>query len=379
MGIATRATTARSRSSKRYDFGHVPRHGTNTEKKRSLCIESTRANGRTADALAILSPVARPKFGRASTHGTVTLTGFVAIIVATALPPATPSEGSSRIFSPSRPAIAQCEGQDVPRPSAGECVDFRDVSPYVDPGDGAYRAGLDRGNWVTAGEGTLELLAIHVIDNGEGDSWPHGPHGNLFFDFFLPDEPTDVSRDGAHHRRVTTPRALRGPHRTHGFTDEWLDDELLTFRDAGLFRWGSSRGTEDEVVMRIYETDSHAEDGFLGRRNDVMGMARIDRAASERPEGVWVTFHSLTNDHPRRTREAVAVRALVRTRGPEEPESAATVLARACAGGGAGAVARRAPASLCAPFERAPVLTARDPAPRQAEPAVFPATLLNLR
>lgn len=320
----------------------------------------------------MLSAVARPYFGRASTHGTVTLTGLVAIVVATALPPATPSEGSSRIFSSEAPAIAQCEGTDVARPLAAECVDFEDVSPFVDPGDGAYRAGLDRGNWVTAREGTLELLAIHVIDNGEGPSWPHGPHGNLFFDFFRPDEPMDISPDGAHRRRVSEPRALRGPHRTHGITDEWLDDEFLTYRDAGLLRWGSAEGTEDAVVMRIYETDSHAEDGFLGRRNDILGMARVDRAASERPEGVWVTFRALTNDHPRRAGSTVAARALVRTRREGEREPTPVAIARACE-----AQPGPAPASLCAPFEASgdAGLPAAG-APSEPESAVYPATLL---
>lgn len=318
----------------------------------------------------MLGAVARPWFsGRASAQGTVTLSGLVAIVVATALPPATPSEGSSRVFAPDRPAVAQCAGSEVTRPDAGECVAFRDVSPFVDPSDGAYRAGLDRGNWVRARPGTLELLAIHVIDNGEGSSWPHGPHGNLFFDFFAADEPTDVSRDGAHRRALGAPRVLRGPHRTHGITDEWLDDELLTYRDAGLFRWGARPGSEDAVVMRIFETDSHAEDGFLGRRNDVMGMARIDRAATERPEGAWVTFRALTNDHPRVLRGDVAIRALVRTRPARDDAPVASVITRACA-----LVDGSAPAPICAPHDGASRATAAA-TPEPVRATTFPATL----
>jgi hypothetical protein len=166
----------------------------------------------------MLSAVARPRFGRGRTHGTVTFTGLVTIVIATALPPATPSEGSIRTFLPEVPVWSQCTGREVLRPSAGECVGYDDATPFLDPADGVYRAGLDRGNWVAPRDGTLELLAIHVIDNGEGDGWPHGPHGNLYFDFFRPDEPTDVSADGADRRRITEPRILRGPHRTrqHG-------------------------------------------------------------------------------------------------------------------------------------------------------------------
>jgi hypothetical protein len=304
----------------------------------------------------------------------VTLTGLVTIVIATALPPAMPSEGSIRTFLPEVPVRAQCAGREVLRPSAGECVAYDDASPFLDPTDGVYDAGRDRGNWVTPGDDTLELLAIEVIDNGEGSGWPHGPQGNLFFDFFRPDEPTDVSPDGAHRRRIAEPRVLRGPHRTHGITDEWLDDELVAFRDAGLFRWGAAPGTEDAVVMRIFETDSHAEDGFLGRRNDVLGMTVVDRAATTRPEGVWVTFHPFTNDHPRRVRPEVAIRALVRTgRGApsERHASRSEILARSCADDPS------APAAVCAPF--AEPLPERPTVTRTAtpRPPIFPASLFR--
>ncbi|MBC7173714.1 MAG: hypothetical protein H5U40_14840 [Polyangiaceae bacterium] len=119
--------------------------------------------------------------------------------------------------------------------------------------------------------------------------------------------------------------------------------------------------------MRIYETDSHAEDGFIGRRNDVMGMVVIDRAASERPEGVWITFHTFTNDHPRRAREEVAIRALVRTRtATTEQEPIAAILARACTVDG--------PPSLCAPWEGGTPTAPHENVVVEA-PSLFPATL----
>jgi hypothetical protein len=303
----------------------------------------------------------------------VSLTGLVTIVIATALPPAKPSEGSIRTFLPEVPAWSQCAGREVARPLAGECVDYDDATPFLDPGDGAYRASLDRRNWLTPGEGTLELLAVHVVDNGEGDGWPHGPQGNLLFDFFRPDEPTAASPDGADRRRITPPRVLRGPHRTHGKTDEWLDDELLAYRDAGLFRWGSAPGTRDAVVMRIFETDSDSEDGFLGRRNDVLGMTVIDRAATERPEGAWVTFHHYTNAHPRRAQAGLTIRALVRTRrrGISRRWASRGFIEASC-GGDPGA-----PSSLCAPYDAPlpaePVVTRT----KRATPPLFPATLIR--
>ena len=75
------------------------------------------------------------------------------------------------------------------------------------------------------------------------------------WDVFGPFEPLMESRDGATKRRVQESFVLRGPHRTHGTTDEWLDDEALMYSGAGLFRWGSQPGTRDAVVLRVWESD----------------------------------------------------------------------------------------------------------------------------
>jgi hypothetical protein len=317
----------------------------------------------------------------------VSFTGLVTIVIATALPPAAPSEGSIRAFLPEVPVWSQCAGREVARPITGECVDYDDATPFLDPERGVYRAALDRRNWLEVRDGTLELLAVHVIDNGEGKGWPHGPQGNLLFDFFRPDEPRLVSRDDADQRRVASPRVLRGPHRTHGNTDEWLDDELVAYRDAGLFRWGSAPGTDDAVVMRIFETDSDSEDGFLGRRNDVLGMSLIDRAATEGPDGTWVTFHHFTNGHPRRAEPGVTIRALVRTRRGAASRWRHANGSKGAAPRLASRVARLeascasdpdAPSSLCAPYE-AP-LEAPPPSTPRAKvraPPLFPAALIR--
>ena len=156
-----------------------------------------------------------------------------------------------------------------------------------------------------------------MIDNGEGDEQPHGPHGNLYWDVFGAFEPLMRSPDGADKRRVQSQHVLRGPHRTHGATDEWLDDESMMYSGAGLFRWNAAPGTADAVVLRIWESDG-SEDGFLGRRNDVLGMEYIRRKDTESPCGLWVPFHTYTNDHPRRRSSEIALWLLLRTR-PSEP------------------------------------------------------------
>lgn len=209
---------------------------------------------------------------------------------------------------------AFCPGKTIVRPREDAC-DNHKLSPFLDE-CGRYRGDMDRPNALEVAADVLQLCAAHVIDNGEGKGWPHGPYGNLYWDMFNPDEPLQQSRDGAHKRRITSPHTLRGPHRTHGTTDEWLDDELLTYHAFGLFRWGTTAATGSQVVLRVWESDSQSEDGnWLGRRNDVLGMELVDRAATEAANGVWVDLHRYTNSHPRRRTGKVAIQMLLKTGG----------------------------------------------------------------
>lgn len=211
-----------------------------------------------------------------------------------------------------------CGAGAVLEPSRGRCSVWKDLSPKVDKNAGFYRAERDRKNWVPLDHGSvLELLAAYVIDNGEGDEEPHGPHGNLHWDVFGPFEPLMESRDGANDRRVMTSSVLRGPHRTHGTTDEWLDDEALMYSGAGLFRWGSQPGTDDAMVMRVWESDGSEDGSAVGRRNDVLGMEYIRRQDTENECGTWVPFHRYTNGHPRKRTSHPALWLLVRTRSPQ--------------------------------------------------------------
>lgn len=202
----------------------------------------------------------------------------------------------------------------VLEPGRGRCAVFNDISPKVDKNGGFYRADRDSKNWVPLdGGNVLELLAAYVVDNGEGDEELHGPHGNLHWDVFGPFEPLMESKDGAGGRRVASSSVLRGPHRTHGTTDEWLDDEALMYSGAGLFRWGAQPGTRDAVVLRVWESDA-SEDGALGRRNDVLGMEYIRRQDTENECGKWVAFHRYTNSHPRKRTSHAVLWLLLRTR-----------------------------------------------------------------
>jgi hypothetical protein len=205
----------------------------------------------------------------------------------------------------------------VLEPGRSRCGVFNDISPQIDKNGGFYRADRDRKNWVPLdGGNVLELLAAYVVENGEGDEELHGPHGNLHWDVFGQFEPLMESKDGARGRRVAESSVLRGPHRTHGTTDEWLDDEALMYSGAGLFRWGSQPGTSDAVVLRVWESDG-TEDGALGRRNDVLGMEYIRKQDTENACGKWVSFHRYTNGHPRKRTAEPVLWLLVRTRSAQ--------------------------------------------------------------
>lgn len=200
-----------------------------------------------------------------------------------------------------------CLRATVLRPWLGTCQPFSDLSPNRDY-SGAYNGAADRPNTLPATADTLQVCGMYVIDNGEGSGGVHGPMGNLYIDIFDSSEPLLTSANGADRRRIGQPRQLRGPHRTHGTTDEWLDDELQRYQQFGAFSWGD----RSALIVRIWESDG-SEDGSWGRRNDVLGMERVSRVAT-RP-GLWVPLHTYTNDHPRRRTAAVSGWIYLKTGG----------------------------------------------------------------
>jgi hypothetical protein len=200
-----------------------------------------------------------------------------------------------------------CPRSTVLRPWQRRCEPFGDLSPRRDS-YGSYVGLSDRPNTLAVDSNTLQVCGMYVSDNGEGNDWPHGPYGNLYVDFFSATEPLASSADHADGRRISGPRQVRGPHRTHGTTDEWLDDEFQRYQDFGVLRWG----TRSSVVLRVWESDG-SEDGSWGRRNDVLGMERVSKAATV--NGTWIPLHKYTNDHPRRRTSAVTGWIFVKTGG----------------------------------------------------------------
>lgn len=182
-----------------------------------------------------------------------------------------------------------------------------DLSPRRDA-SGILDGRRDRPNSIAVDSDVLQVCSAHIFDNGEGDAWPHGPIGHIYIDFFASTEPLAESVDRADQRRLGSRRRLRGPHRTHGDRDEWLDDELQRYQHFGVFQWSG----RDAVVTRIWESDG-SEDGRWGRRNDVIGMELVNRA--DTLQGQWLPLHAYTNGHPRRRTSRVKGWLLVKTGG----------------------------------------------------------------
>ncbi|HCU25189.1 MAG TPA: hypothetical protein DF383_09235 [Deltaproteobacteria bacterium] len=190
-------------------------------------------------------------------------------------------------------------------------------SPSPNLINGIYECGLDAGNWHLWGTQVLTLLEAKCFDNGEGDEPPHGPFGHIYIDFFEANEDLNSLSDNMDQRRIPmlprTPRRLRGPWRTHKGLDEWLDQDKVVYRRGGLFEWKS----RDAVVLRVYESDG-SEDGFLGRRNDVLGFERIHKAQTD---GKILTLpcYRFSNSHPRRREPVVAMELKLTTHSYDFP------------------------------------------------------------
>lgn len=228
------------------------------------------------------------------------------------------------------------------RPKMRKCTKFlKGTVTNINAATMTYQGRASNSNFLPVDDNTLELLTAYVIENGEGTSCPHGPFGSLHFDFLSCDEYLPLPPDGANRRRLgigsSNPRnlLLRGPT-THPATcswpggpanQEWDDDQYLRYQDAGIFPWG----TNTCVVLRVWESDGFggadgSDDGSWGRRNDVIGMVRIERAATTtKPlridyhtvnNGVWFPLYSYTNDHPRTKTSNLAAWVKVRTGKP---------------------------------------------------------------
>jgi hypothetical protein len=208
---------------------------------------------------------------------------------------------------------------------------------HAEPAETAARADSAAGGyaWLAAddappGTAVLTLLDAVCLDNGEGDTCPHGPFGSIYVDFFPQTEPhwpDGLEPPGAKDRCFRRPddpsrchRRLPGPHLgevrcplSKPSTAEWLDGDTMRYTDGdadagpALFAW---RDGEDGLVMRLWESDPGS---FLGRRDDVLGLERVDRAATETAEGLWMDFHAYDSGVPRQPTQDVAFRLRLKT------------------------------------------------------------------
>lgn len=130
--------------------------------------------------------------------------------------------------------------------------------------------------------GTLNLDWVGVIDNGEGDDWPHGPSGNLRHYIWdkgpIPSEPWYADEGEGRGGVIKGPSS--GKAWGKAWSDEWLDGDKKDFKSEGfrLFNW---RHEEDSVLLLIYESDSDClcKWACIPRAEDILFYATISRQA----------------------------------------------------------------------------------------------------
>lgn len=175
---------------------------------------------------------------------------------------------------------------------------------------------------------------MSVWDNGEGDDWPHGPYGNLYYGFLachlLPDIavlPEDIFA-------MIAWRPLRGPHWTgeddRGHKCEWNDNETTRYNQESclMYEWNPEYDREC-VVLMVYESDTceyawnrcHWGDDNSGvtgicdccvqwlivpicvsRSHDIMGTVQIHREDTESMCGQAYDLYAYTEWPPRELR-----------------------------------------------------------------------------
>lgn len=110
--------------------------------------------------------------------------------------------------------------------------------------------------------GSLYIDWAGVIDNGEGDNWPHGPHGNFYV--VIHDSGRDCSYSG-----YMSKSHFPGPDRSKNGKYEWLDGSSRTYNNFRIFNW---RSNNDYITVMVYESDS----GW-GRNHDLIFCYEVSR------------------------------------------------------------------------------------------------------
>ena len=168
-------------------------------------------------------------------------------------------------------------------------------------------------NWITCGQSgdrILTLESLWIIENGEGP-YPDGPYAQLYADVYRLDDDgshglEDADRFSSEAWDLSLGKNLkhvRGPQNGScpklveedwGFecygqrpVDGWADRDLMHFRQAGLYRWGTGDWESDgyearkRVLLLLFE-----ESGVSDR--DILGLETIHSDWSDDPCGVWV-------------------------------------------------------------------------------------------
>lgn len=196
---------------------------------------------------------------------------------------------------------------------------------------GVYDALLDapydssqRMNWITCGKAGDKILVLEsawFADNGEGP-YPDGPYSQLFLDIYRIDDSGEeglVSGDQFFVEDWERPvgndrKALRGPRTgacaveniyPGGYKecvsrkpqDGWQDGDLLHYRQAGLYKWGSgnwsgaSQEEKEQILLLVFEDSG-------GDELDLLGLETIRQKYTmpqSAPCGVWVPLRRFSD------------------------------------------------------------------------------------
>ena len=131
-----------------------------------------------------------------------------------------------------------------------------------------------------ASAGSLVINWAGVIDNGEGDRWPHGPHGSLHVLVYPPSQTCPGNQ--RNYPRPLTHVYLSGPS-----DGEWLDGDARSFNDLEVYLW--RHNGLDSVKVFVYESDP----GRIGRAHDPLFCRVVPR---RRDPGVWRSYHGTNAD-----------------------------------------------------------------------------------
>lgn len=115
---------------------------------------------------------------------------------------------------------------------------------------------------VLADHVSLHIQWMGVIDNGEGDDWPHGPHGNFHYEVF------DAGNRPLIHG------ILYGPSK-----NEWLDRDEKFYPAFMIHKWAAG---EKKVRVKIWESDPGPF-----RRHDTVFDAWINRSDTTGRVRTW--------------------------------------------------------------------------------------------